>query len=85
VLEKLASLRPPRLDLTHVRDIERSGVAADGQVLTADPLILHGHLPPRERDELGARGDMTAMERAAAEGALDGWSAQIIEAITRGG
>ena len=54
-LQQLLGLRPARLDLAHVRDVEDTARVAHGHVLLTDPAVLHGHLPAREGHELGPR------------------------------
>ena len=67
-LEELLCLRPARLDLAHVRDVEHPGLRAHVHVLGADALVLHRHLPAGERHELGP-GPLVAVEQGrAAEG-----------------
>ena len=60
-----ARVGTPDLDLAHVRDVEHARVLADGQVLGLDARVLQRHLVASEADELGARSDMTLMQRAA--------------------
>ncbi len=62
-LQELQRLRPFRLDLAHVGDVEDAGLGAHGVVLLLDAGVLHGHLPAGERHELGARGDVAVVER----------------------
>ncbi len=67
-LEELLRLRPGRLDLAHVRDVEQAGARADVHVLLADALVLDRHLPAGERNEPCVGGLMTLVERRASEG-----------------
>jgi hypothetical protein len=67
-LEQVRGLRPARLDLAHVRDVEDAARGAHGHVLVADPAVLHGHLPPGEGHELGARVDVSVEQGRALEG-----------------
>ncbi len=53
------------LDLTHVRDVEHARVLAHRLVLSPDPRVLQRHLETRETHELGARGPMVLVQRAA--------------------
>ena len=67
VLQQLLGLRAAGLDLAHVRDVEHAAGVAHGDVLLADPAVLHGHLPPREGHELRARVDVAVEQRGALE------------------
>ena len=71
-LEELLGLRPARLDLAHVRDVEHARAGAHGHVLLANPLVLHRHLPPGERHEARAGALMALEERRPAEGVCGG-------------
>ena len=55
VLEELGGARPARRDLAHVRDVEDAGAGAHRDVLLAHALVLHRHLPARERNHARAR------------------------------
>ena len=66
-LQEVPSRRALDLDLAHVRDVEDAGVAADGPVLGDHALVLHGHLPARERDHARAERDVAIVERRPAE------------------
>jgi hypothetical protein len=47
--------------------IENAGVLSDRPVLGDDALVLHGHLPARERNHPGPGCQVPVMERSAAE------------------
>jgi hypothetical protein len=66
-LQQLLGVGPPRLDLAHVADVEHADLRAHRDVLGPDPLVLHGHLPPRERHEPRPGGGMTIVQRSALE------------------
>ncbi|MEJ7718354.1 MAG: hypothetical protein WKF31_10475 [Thermoleophilaceae bacterium] len=68
VLEEALGVGPARLDLTHVRDVEDPRASAHGQVLDADALVLHRHLPPREGHETGPGVAMAFVQGRAAQG-----------------
>jgi hypothetical protein len=55
-------------DLAHVGDVEEAGLGADGHVLLADALVLHGHLPSRERDQLGTERGVAVVQGRTAKG-----------------
>jgi hypothetical protein len=59
-----ASASGPGLDLAHVADVEHADLRPDGDVLLADPGVLHGHLPPGERHEPRPGGGMTIVQRS---------------------
>ena len=63
-----ARLRAARLDLAHVADVEDPDVAADGQVLLADALVLDRHLPAGERHQPRPGRDVTLVQRGALQG-----------------
>ncbi|CAA9514807.1 MAG: hypothetical protein AVDCRST_MAG13-3006 [uncultured Solirubrobacteraceae bacterium] len=67
-LQEGGRARPGGPDLPHVRDVEDARRAAHGQVLLADPAVLHRHLPAREGHELGARLDVLGEQGGAAQG-----------------
>ena len=69
-LQKLLRLRPARLHLTHVRDVEDTGVPPDGEVLLANARVVDRHLPAGEGHELGTGVDMLRVKRRSAEGRL---------------
>ncbi len=71
-LEQFERLRTARLDLSHVRDVEYAGTAADCEMLLPDSLVLDRHLPAGERDQLRTGSDMPLVQRGAPEGALGG-------------
>ena len=67
-LEEVLGLRPARLDLAHVRDVEHARAGAHRHVLLADALVLDRHLPPGEGHE-PRPGALVALEqRGPAEG-----------------
>ncbi len=53
------------LDLAHVGDVEHAGALAHGLVLGGDALVLDGHLPAGEGDQLGAGRDVLVEQRRA--------------------
>jgi hypothetical protein len=67
-LQQVLGLQAAGLDLAHVRDVEQPAGGANGDVLLADPGVLHGHLPPREGHELRARVDVAVEQGRALEG-----------------
>ena len=67
-LEEGLGVRPARLDLAHVGDVEDAGVGAHRHVLLADPLVLHRHLPAGERHDARPGRLVAVVQRRAAEG-----------------
>ena len=53
------------LELAHVRDVEHAAVGADGAMLRNHAVVLHGHLPPRERHHPRTQRDVPLEERRA--------------------
>jgi hypothetical protein len=70
-LEELLGVGPARLDLTHVGHVEHTGAGSHRHMLLADALVLHRHLPTRERNEARVCRLMAVEERGSAE-RLDG-------------
>ena len=66
-LQKLTRLRTLDLELAHVGHVEDATVAADGEVLRDDALVLHRHLPAGEGNQPCAERDMPVVERRAQE------------------
>ena len=64
-LQQLGLRRPLDMDLAHVGDVEDATVAADGEVLGDDAVVLHGHLPACERHHARAERDVAIVERRA--------------------
>src|SRR5205823_4874944 len=62
-LEERLRVRARSLDLAHVRDVEEAGLRAHRDVLLADALVLHRHLPAGEGHELRAEGAMALEKR----------------------
>ena len=71
-LEEGLGARAAGLDLAHVRDVEEPGALADGDVLLADALVLHRHLPAGERHELRSRRRVTGVKRRGSKGVSGG-------------
>ena len=67
-LQERLGVGAARLDLAHVGDVEDARAAAHGLVLGADPLVLHGHLPARERHEPRAGRDVAVVQGRALKG-----------------
>ena len=63
-LQKRLSLWPPCLDLAHVGDVEDAAGRAHREVLGTDPLVLHRHLPARERDQPRPGADVSLIQRS---------------------
>ncbi len=59
---------PFDVELPHVGDVERAGVAAHGEVLGDHALVLDRHLPAGERDHPRAGRDVALEERRPAKG-----------------
>ena len=71
-LQKREGLRPARLDLAHVRDVEHADTRPDSHVLLPDALVLDGHLPAGERHQPGSRRQVPFVQRAATQRGLGG-------------
>ena len=72
-LQERLGLRARRRDLAHMGDVEDARGRARGQMLGLDATaVLDGHLPARERDELGPGGDVPVVERGALERGIGG-------------
>ena len=67
-LEELRARGPLDVQLSHVRDVERAGVGADGEVLGDDALVLDRHLPAGERHHPRAGRDVALVQRRPAQG-----------------
>ena len=67
-LQERLGVGPARLDLAHVRDVEDAGALAHRLVLGPDALVLHRHLPARERHEPRAGRDVAVVQGRALEG-----------------
>jgi len=61
-LEEALGVRPFRLDLAHVRDVEQPGARAHRHVLVGDARVLDGHVPAAEFDHPCAERTMTGVE-----------------------
>ena len=57
--------RAVHVDLAHVRDVERAGIAPNGLVLLDDALVLDGHLVAGEGHHARAERDVAIEERRA--------------------
>ena len=63
LLEERLRVRPVRLDLAHVADVEHADLRPHRDMLGADARVLHRHLPPGERHEPRPGGSMTIVQR----------------------
>ncbi len=68
VVEQLAGLRTGDGDLAHVREVEQTGLGADGEVLLALAAVAQRHVPAREVGHGGAERAVQRVERGQAEG-----------------
>src|SRR5579862_5845186 len=66
-LEQVARGGSLHFELPHVRDVEDTGVGANRLVLRDHALVLHGHLPAGERHHPRPEGDVTVVQRRAAQ------------------
>ena len=66
-LQERERVWPPGLHLPHVGHVEHPNVAANADVLLADPGVLDRHLPAGERDELCACGSVTLVQSGPAQ------------------
>ena len=55
------------LDLSHVRDVERTRVLAHSPVLLDDAFVLDGHLPSRKRHHPRPESDVAVVQGRPAE------------------
>ncbi len=62
-LQEVARARPFDLELAHVRHVEDTRVRPHRAVLRDDALVLHRHLPARERHHARAELDVPVVER----------------------
>ena len=64
-LQERLGVRPRRLHLAHVRDVEDADPLAHRDVLLADARVLDRHLPAGERDEARASRHVAVVQRGA--------------------
>jgi hypothetical protein len=64
-LQERLGLGPARLNLAHVADVEHPDGGPDGHMLGLDALVLDGHLPAGEVDQLGSSGNVVVVQRRA--------------------
>ena len=77
-LHERQGARPGDRELAHVRAVEEPGRGAHRAVFVDQPLVLDGHLPAGEIDDLATGGDMSFVERRAAKNRIGGHIAETI-------
>jgi len=64
-LERPLGIRPAELELAHVAHVEAANRVPYRAVLLDDARVLHGHVPPPERNHPSAEADVGGVERSA--------------------
>ncbi len=77
-LHELQRTRAGDPELAHVRAVEETRRRAHRAVLVDQPLVLDGHLPAGEIDELGTGFEVSFVERRAARSRVGGHDEETI-------